>query len=216
MENPSLQNPGSPSDLPPAQEKRRRAILAAAERLFADGRFDEVLMDDVAAEAGVAKGTIYQYFADKEALYLTVLTEGFGELQRQLRDEVSSPDPEDRLEHTVRAVVEYMSRNRSLFRLMGKGESEGARRRGYRDRWRRREELIDAVAEVLRYGEERGAFSVPHLRTDAQILLGMVRSCLRFDEGLEPEQIVREILRVFLHGVRRPEVDRNPARGEGT
>ena len=107
MEDSSRRDSGSPSDLTPAQEERRRAILAAAERLFAEGRFDEVLMDDVAAEAGVAKGTIYQYFADKESLYLTVLTEGFGELQRQLRDEVSSPDPEDRLEHPVADSARY-------------------------------------------------------------------------------------------------------------
>ena len=207
----------SASDLTPTQQQRRGAILEAAERLFAEGRFDEVLMEDVAEEAGVAKGTIYRYFADKESLYLTVLTEGFEELQRRIRDEVSSPDPGDRLEHTVRSVVEYMSRNRSLFRLMGRGESEGARRRGHRDRWRRREELVDAVAEVLRYGEERGALTVPHLHTDARILLGMIRSCIRSnEEGLGPDEIVAEVLRVFLHGVRRPELRGNPVRGDGT
>ncbi len=200
----------SPSDLTPAQEERRRAILEAAERLFADGRFDEVLMEDVAEEAGVAKGTIYRYFADKESLYLTVLTEGFEELQRQIR-EVASPDPVDRLEHAVRAVVGYMSRNRFLFRLMWRDESEAARRREHRRRWKvQREQLVDAVAQVLRYGEERGAFAVPHLNTDAQILLGMIRSCIRSNEqGLGPDQIVSEVVRVFLHGV-----GKEPSRGD--
>lgn len=209
METP-LPGSESPSDLTPAQEERRRAILEAAERLFADGRFDEVLMEDVAEEAGVAKGTIYRYFEDKESLYLTVLTEGFEELQRQIR-EVASPDPVDRLEHTVRAVVRYMSRNRFLFRLMWRDESEAARRREHRRRWKvQRAQLVDAVAQVLRYGEERGAFAVPHLHTDAQILLGMIRSCIRSNEqGLGPGQIVSEVVRVFLHGVRK-----EPSRGD--
>ena len=200
------------SGLTTAQEERRRAILVAAERLFAGGRFDEVLMDDVAAAAGVAKGTIYRYFADKESLYLTVLTEGFEELQRQIRSEAASADPVARLEHTVRAVVRYMNRNRHLFRLMGRDEGESARRRGHRHRWKgRRAELVDAVAQVLRYGEERGAFAVPHLHTDAQILLGMIRSCIRSNEqGLGPDQIVSEVVRVFLHGVRK-----EPSRGDG-
>ena len=199
------------SGLTPAQEERRRAILEAAERLFAGGRFDEVLMEDVAAAAGVAKGTIYRYFADKESLYLTVLTEGFEELQRQLR-EVSSPDPVDRLERAVGAVVRYMSRNRFLFRLMGRDESEAARRRGHRQRWKgQRAQLVDAVAQILRYGRDRGAFAVPHLHADAQILLGMIRSCIRSNErGLAPGQIVSEVLRVFLHGVHR-----DPSRGDG-
>lgn len=206
----------NPTDLAPAQEERRRAIIEAAERLFAEGRFDEVLMEDVAARAGVAKGTVYRYFADKESLYLTVLTEGFEDLQRQLR-EVSSPDPVVRLEHAVGAVVGYMSRNRFLFRLMWRDESEAARRRGHRQRWKvQRAKLVDAVAEVLRYGEERGAFAVPHLQTDAQILLGMIRSCIRSNEqGLRPDEIVSEVVRVFLHGVRRPEARGNPATGEG-
>lgn len=206
----------SPTALTPAQEERRRAIVEAAERLFAEGRFDEVLMEDVAARAGVAKGTVYRYFADKESLYLTVLTEGFEELQRQIR-EVARPDPVDRLEHAVRAVVGYMSRNRFLFRLMWRDESEAARRREHRRRWKvQRTQLVDAVAEVLRYGEERGAFAVPHLQTDAQILLGMIRSCIRSNEqGLRPDEIVSEILRVFLHGVRRPEARANPATGDG-
>ena len=207
-------DPG-PSGLTSAQEERRRAILTAAERLFAEGRFDEVLMEDVATLAGVAKGTVYRYFADKESLYLTVLTEGFADLQRQLR-EVSSPDPVARLEHAVDAVVRYMSRNRFLFRLMGRDESEAARRRGHRQRWKgHRAKLVDAVAQVLRYGEEQGAFVVPHLHTDAQILLGMIRSCIRSNEqGLGPDEIVSEVVRVFLHGVRRPDVHRDPATGD--
>ena len=205
-----LQSSESPTELTPAQRERRKAILEAAERLFADGRFDEVLIEDVAVEAGVAKGTIYRYFADKESLYLTVLTEGFEELQRQIR-EVASPDPVDRLEHTVRAVVGYMGRNRYLFRLMGRDESEAARRREHRYRWKvQRAQLVDAVAQVLRYGQERGAFDLPHLQADAQILLGMIRSCIRSNEqGLGPDQIVSEIVRVFLHGVRR-----EPSRGD--
>jgi hypothetical protein len=41
---------------------------------------------------------------------------------------------------------------------------------------------------------------------DAQILLGMVRSCMRFNEqGLDDEQIVAEIIRIFVQGVRRHE-----------
>ena len=46
--------------------ERRKQILEEAARLFSARRFDEVLMDDIAQGAGVAKGTLYTYFADKE------------------------------------------------------------------------------------------------------------------------------------------------------
>ena len=49
--------------------ERRRAILAAALTVFAGHGFAGARLDDVAREAGVAKGTLYLHFADKEALF---------------------------------------------------------------------------------------------------------------------------------------------------
>jgi AcrR family transcriptional regulator len=49
--------------------ERRDAILAAALDEFSARGFAAARLDDVARRAGVAKGTIYLYFADKEALF---------------------------------------------------------------------------------------------------------------------------------------------------
>jgi AcrR family transcriptional regulator len=48
---------------------RRQAILGAALEEFASQGFASARLDDVAKRAGVAKGTIYLYFADKETLF---------------------------------------------------------------------------------------------------------------------------------------------------
>jgi AcrR family transcriptional regulator len=48
---------------------RREAILAAALDEFAERGFEGARLDDVARRAGVAKGTIYLYFRDKESLF---------------------------------------------------------------------------------------------------------------------------------------------------
>src|SRR6266508_5818723 len=48
---------------------RREAILAAALDEFAAQGFAATRLDDVARRAGVAKGTIYLHFRDKEALF---------------------------------------------------------------------------------------------------------------------------------------------------
>jgi AcrR family transcriptional regulator len=55
---------------------RRADIVNAAERLFASKGYDGVVMDDVANEAQLAKGTLYLYFNNKESLYLTVAVRG--------------------------------------------------------------------------------------------------------------------------------------------
>ena len=190
----------------PAQARRRQAIVRAAEHQFAEKRFDEVLMEDVAAEASVGKGTLYRYFEDKETLYFAVVMEGFDALIERLRNGDAPQDPVERLQQIVASIVGYLRRDRFFFRLMGRDEGEGSRR-GFKSDWkRRRAALVDEVAQVLRDGAQAGIFEIRHLQTDAQILLGMIRSCMRFNEqGLDDDQIVAEIVRIFAHGVRRDE-----------
>jgi len=51
------------------QAERRQAILSAALEEFAASGYAATRLDDVARRAGVAKGTIYLYFRDKESLF---------------------------------------------------------------------------------------------------------------------------------------------------
>jgi len=56
-----------------ASEQRRQAILEAAIDVFSSDGFATARLDDVAAKAGVAKGTIYLFFKDKEDLFEQIL-----------------------------------------------------------------------------------------------------------------------------------------------
>ncbi len=53
----------------PDPAARRAAILDAALTVFSERGYESARLDDVAAKAGVAKGTLYLYFKDKEALF---------------------------------------------------------------------------------------------------------------------------------------------------
>lgn len=53
---------------------KSEAILDAADRLFARFGYRRTAMDDVAGEAGVAKGTLYLYFDSKAALFRAIQT----------------------------------------------------------------------------------------------------------------------------------------------
>ena len=58
-----------------ATEKRRCAILHAARAVFARQGYASTVVDDIAAQAGIAKGTLYLYFPSKEQIYLAALLE---------------------------------------------------------------------------------------------------------------------------------------------
>ena len=61
---PKAASPGRPKDL-----VKRAAILEAAKRMFVQHGFERVSMDQVAAEAGVSKLTVYSHFGDKDSLF---------------------------------------------------------------------------------------------------------------------------------------------------
>jgi TetR/AcrR family transcriptional repressor of mexJK operon len=61
---PRSAGPGRPKD-----QGKRAAILDAAKRMFVSHGFERVSMDQIAAEAGVSKLTVYSHFGDKEGLF---------------------------------------------------------------------------------------------------------------------------------------------------
>src|ERR1044071_494403 len=54
---------------------RTRSLLAATRKVIAQGGFDAVTMERVSAEAGLTKGAVYLYFANKEQLILAAVEE---------------------------------------------------------------------------------------------------------------------------------------------
>src|SRR5260370_42216817 len=67
---------------------KKEEILEAASGVFADREFHEVLIDDVAAQAGVGKGTVYRYFRTKEELYFETILQAFDDLSATLAEGV--------------------------------------------------------------------------------------------------------------------------------
>ena len=97
--------PGRPKDL-----GKRAAILDAARRLFTTQGFDGVSMDQIAAEAGVSKLTVYSHFGDKETLFAAVVK---SYCEQQLPDSLFAAHPEvplrERLLQVARAFFAMVS-----------------------------------------------------------------------------------------------------------
>jgi AcrR family transcriptional regulator len=86
---------------------RRRAILDAALLEFAERGFDAARLDDVAARAGIAKGTLYLYFADKEELFEEVIRSAASPLLDRVGALTMAPDmPTPELLETLFALFE--------------------------------------------------------------------------------------------------------------
>ncbi|MEW6648505.1 MAG: TetR/AcrR family transcriptional regulator [Pseudomonadota bacterium] len=90
-----------PGHLPPLPSEGARAILAAAEGLFASRGYDAVSMNEIARAAGVSKANVFHHFSTKRTLYLEVLRSACANDSADLLDE---------LEQQAGPVVERLQR----------------------------------------------------------------------------------------------------------
>jgi AcrR family transcriptional regulator len=122
---------------PPPKERadaarNRQAVLAAAARLFAEHGVASVSMDQVAAAAGVGKGTLFRRFGDKSGLAAALLDDAERELQEAI---LHGPPPlgpgapaRDRLAAFADAYLSYLLAHLDLVR-MSETAAPGARYR---------------------------------------------------------------------------------------
>ncbi|WP_039799983.1 TetR/AcrR family transcriptional regulator [Nocardia araoensis] len=72
-------------------ERNRAAILAVAGRLICDEQRDNVCMDEIAAAAGVGKGTLFRRFTDREGLIRALFDDRTGRAWAAVRDLAADP-----------------------------------------------------------------------------------------------------------------------------
>src|ERR1700704_1407986 len=151
---------------PHRRAERRQAILAAALQEFSARGFAAARLDDVAVAAGIAKGTIYLYFSDKEALFQDLI-------RSEMSPVVASLETALAVDLPVRAVAEravalfvreiYGTSRKDIIRLI---ISEGPRFPQLADFYYREvlSRIIAAVRALLARALARG-----ELRSDAII-----------------------------------------------
>src|SRR5262252_8416238 len=101
--------------------ERRNAILKAALDEFSERGFAAARLDDVARRAGVAKGTIYLYFKDKEALFQELVRFQIGPVVGALETVLASDLPlrvivDNALDIFVREI--YGTHRKQVLRLI--------------------------------------------------------------------------------------------------
>lgn len=87
------------------RDRTRAALIEAGLRVVARMGPDSPGIEDVAAEAGVARGTVYNYFETREALLLGIATRAAEAMEARLAPDRALPDPAERLCRAVRAYI---------------------------------------------------------------------------------------------------------------
>jgi AcrR family transcriptional regulator len=152
--------------------ERRNAILKAALDEFSERGFAAARLDDVARRAGVAKGTIYLYFKDKEALFQELVRFQIGPVVGALEAVLASDLPlavivEHALDIFVREI--YGTHRKQVLRLI---ISEGPRFPALAEFYYREvlAHILKAVRARLARAVERGEITGDELVRFPQLL----------------------------------------------
>jgi len=179
----------------------RRRLIEAGEKLFARRGFARTRASDISREAGVAVGTLYLHFTDKEGLLREILFQGFEELHAVVRRiaETKYSAVRESVRAHAEALVGYAAEHPALFQILFSTEvattAAGA-------------ELLGALTahqeERLREGMAEGYFRADlDPAVAAHAVIGMLTQVLRWwtqDPSQAPREVVVETvtnLRLF-------------------
>jgi TetR/AcrR family transcriptional regulator len=201
------------------QADKQRRITVAAVHEFAEYGFKQASVNRIVKETGIAKGSLYQYFAGKEALYLHVFTD-FIELVKQTVKNSETPDDDEvfsRIRFVIKAGMQFIRTHPEYFRLYSRLLSE--EESPYRSELLAQVRFfpIEYFEPLIRKGQDDGA-----IRTDVSIelIVFMIDAVLdRFlltvssgqgnesicrDNSGESEKVIDQIIRLLEGGMSIP------------
>ena len=137
---------------------KRTIILNAALRTFVKRGYPETKVAEIASEAGVAEGTLYNYFSSKEDLLLALFDEKWGGIIAEIKSRINKlSDPNRKLKAIFSQVVMMFRKNRQLAELfMVDIKQSSIFMNNYTIN--RIAEFLDIIEGVLEEGKSKGVY----------------------------------------------------------
>lgn len=181
--------------------RRKQEILLAARAVFAQDGFRRATVDQVAQRAEVAKGTIYLYFENKEAILAELVLCALSDLASSLmaaNDGHSLLHPDAKLRAMARAYLTFAQHSPDYFRLLTTFDSddfESGLSAARRDQIRAESDrVLDLVTQAISDGMALGVFAAGDARQCAGVIWAALNGALTLmSHGMRRQLIATDI-----------------------
>ncbi len=187
---------------------KRKAILQAGIKVFAQKGFFNSKVADIAGEAGIADGTVYLYFKSKEEILHSIFDRAMAEFIAEGKSELDPlTSAEDKLRKIAQLHLARLSADRDLaivFQVELRGSTKFMREfsaAGFSD-------YLDIIKKTIEEGQKQNSF-----RADikpivaAKIFYGsldeMVTNWILSKKSYPLAPMADEVIKVFVGGIRR-------------
>ncbi|HZK12904.1 MAG TPA: TetR/AcrR family transcriptional regulator [Desulfobaccales bacterium] len=181
---------------------RTREILAAARSLLEQRGPEAMTMEEIAAAAGVAKGTLYLYFQSKDDLIQALIAQVGENIIQDVEASLEAPGtPPEKLIRMVSVLLEYLTRERLLFPIYAREllQGEQASREGFQRRYQEMEEqFVALVTGLFAEGIAAGQFIPANPRLLTFLIRGLVRATGYYQKAEGQADAAKEALPVIL------------------
>lgn len=198
--------------------EKRDLIIDAAALLFSEFGFHEVNMELVAKKAGIAKGTIYNYFKSKEELYFAInetrLNRLISELERKFKEQISVID--DLKGFTIHLFM-FLLKYRDFFLIFQRTrlKKQPLKSKNLELNIARLKEML---SNILKEGVEKKIFKNLDICFTSDLILGMIYSAVlrNINRDIHDEIVIkeREALFSFIKNSVIANVSSNPLDGK--
>lgn len=183
----------------------RRAIAEAVVHILAQEGLERLTMERVAQEAGVAKGTLYCYFADKQALLEAAVGMTLEPMRQQLGEVFDgSLPPRQKLVELLRRHLAFFDAHRDTLRvlLLERQKSFRVRDRRHHSRY---QNFVERTAKLIEEGVADGSFRrVDPMKVAAMLIdanISLISGRLFGEDSAPLEDDVRLIADLFVRGL---------------
>lgn len=193
------------------KEEKRALIIEAAAKVFARRGFASTLMAEIAIEAGIGKGTLYEYFDSKEDLFFTVFEWFVKATEAEAKVSISAlgGSASERLDALSDSLMSSWAQMEDMYSLVMEFWSASASSQ-MRERFKQAfkngySDFRQIVSTLIRDGIERGEFQ-PHVDIEsvAAALVGTWDALLLqawFDDDFNPLTAARGFMTVVINGL---------------
>jgi AcrR family transcriptional regulator len=101
-----------------ARESSTNKILETAIQLFAQMGYDKTSIRQIAQEAGISLGLMYNYFPGKEALLRAIIMKGFGQIKESMQPYSEPLPPREAIKKHIDLSYEIATQNREFWLLI--------------------------------------------------------------------------------------------------
>ena len=189
---------------------KKQLIIEAAIRVFARDGLEKGKIADIASEAGIGKGTIYEYFHSKNEIFKAIEQSVFSDFNLVFDELKSAPlSPSEKLEHLMDSGLDmFMEMGDALLIITelwihaGRGHLHGTSPAQFMEYY---DEYRLGIESILQEGLQLGEFREMNKEGVARLLMafmdGLVWQFIMLNDPKKFENVKTETVKSFMRGI---------------